>query len=186
MRRRAQRQRLDERDPQREARLGIVGQRLAVALSISASRSGRRRSASAAMAWAKARSSAVEIARGGVERRLERQALAQHRVEQRSAARREACRGVGICVAGAAGRAISCRRACSLPRCGEKPEGSSKGTRHGRPAPPHLKAARSPQQEPAVPETRSEPRCRPKHGGPKGQEPTRYGDWENKGIAWDF
>lgn len=24
------------------------------------------------------------------------------------------------------------------------------------------------------------------HGGPKGREPTRYGDWENKGIAWDF
>jgi hypothetical protein len=24
------------------------------------------------------------------------------------------------------------------------------------------------------------------HGGPKGQEPTRYGDWENKGICWDF
>ncbi|HZF96100.1 MAG TPA: DUF1674 domain-containing protein [Allosphingosinicella sp.] len=24
------------------------------------------------------------------------------------------------------------------------------------------------------------------HGGPKGKEPTRYGDWEAKGIAWDF
>jgi hypothetical protein len=23
-------------------------------------------------------------------------------------------------------------------------------------------------------------------GGPKGLEPTRYGDWENKGICWDF
>ncbi|MEE4351045.1 MAG: DUF1674 domain-containing protein [Pacificimonas sp.] len=23
-------------------------------------------------------------------------------------------------------------------------------------------------------------------GGPKGKEPTRYGDWESKGIAWDF
>jgi hypothetical protein len=23
-------------------------------------------------------------------------------------------------------------------------------------------------------------------GGPKGREPTRYGDWENNGIAWDF
>ncbi|MBV8917734.1 DUF1674 domain-containing protein, partial [Bradyrhizobium sp.] len=22
--------------------------------------------------------------------------------------------------------------------------------------------------------------------GPKGPEPTRYGDWENKGIASDF
>ena len=23
-------------------------------------------------------------------------------------------------------------------------------------------------------------------GGPKGKEPTRYGDWERKGIAYDF
>lgn len=23
-------------------------------------------------------------------------------------------------------------------------------------------------------------------GGPKGPEPTRFGDWENKGIASDF
>jgi hypothetical protein len=23
-------------------------------------------------------------------------------------------------------------------------------------------------------------------GGPKGLEPTRYGDWENKGLCWDF
>jgi hypothetical protein len=23
-------------------------------------------------------------------------------------------------------------------------------------------------------------------GGPKGPEPTRYGDWENKGLASDF
>lgn len=24
------------------------------------------------------------------------------------------------------------------------------------------------------------------HGGPKGPEPTRYGDWEKKGICIDF
>ena len=24
------------------------------------------------------------------------------------------------------------------------------------------------------------------HGGRAGLEPTRYGDWEHKGIAWDF
>ncbi len=24
------------------------------------------------------------------------------------------------------------------------------------------------------------------YGGPKGREPTRYGDWERKGIASDF
>lgn len=26
----------------------------------------------------------------------------------------------------------------------------------------------------------------PEHGGPKGPEPTRYGDWEKKGLAIDF
>lgn len=24
------------------------------------------------------------------------------------------------------------------------------------------------------------------HGGPRGEEPTRFGDWERKGIAYDF
>jgi hypothetical protein len=33
----------------------------------------------------------------------------------------------------------------------------------------------------------SQPTARPKEaGGPKGPEPTRYGDWEVKGIASDF
>ena len=26
----------------------------------------------------------------------------------------------------------------------------------------------------------------PEQGGPSGPEPTRYGDWERKGIATDF
>jgi hypothetical protein len=26
----------------------------------------------------------------------------------------------------------------------------------------------------------------PEQGGPKGPEPTRYGDWERKGLAVDF
>lgn len=26
----------------------------------------------------------------------------------------------------------------------------------------------------------------PEHGGPSGPEPTRFGDWERKGIAVDF
>ena len=26
----------------------------------------------------------------------------------------------------------------------------------------------------------------PETGGPKGPEPTRYGDWERKGVAVDF
>ena len=33
----------------------------------------------------------------------------------------------------------------------------------------------------------AEAKSRPKEfQGPKGPEPTRYGDWENKGIASDF
>jgi hypothetical protein len=26
----------------------------------------------------------------------------------------------------------------------------------------------------------------PEHDGPSGKEPTRFGDWERKGIAYDF
>jgi hypothetical protein len=32
----------------------------------------------------------------------------------------------------------------------------------------------------------SPPPAAKESGGPKGPEPTRYGDWENKGIASDF
>ena len=51
--------------------------------------------------------------------------------------------------------------------------------------PPHVK--------PPEHWTKSEPAPQPvppaeteETGGPKGREPTRYGDWENKGICWDF
>jgi hypothetical protein len=33
-------------------------------------------------------------------------------------------------------------------------------------------------------EVRAQPS--PEQGGPKGPEPTRFGDWERKGIAVDF
>jgi hypothetical protein len=53
--------------------------------------------------------------------------------------------------------------------------------------PPHLKApahlSKSPPVPVSVPEAAAEA---PEHGGPKGQEPTRYGDWESKGICRDF
>lgn len=32
----------------------------------------------------------------------------------------------------------------------------------------------------------AEPVLQPEHGGPRGPEPTRYGDWEKKGLAVDF
>lgn len=36
-------------------------------------------------------------------------------------------------------------------------------------------------------ESKSDPAAKPKEiGGPKGPEPTRYGDWERKGLISDF
>ena len=51
--------------------------------------------------------------------------------------------------------------------------------------PAHLKPPAYLTPSPPVPEPQ-EPRESEEHGGPKGREPTRYGDWESKGIAWDF
>ena len=54
-----------------------------------------------------------------------------------------------------------------------------------RQRPPHVKApdylTRSPPLPEPGPATESD-----ETGGPKGKEPTRYGDWEAKGICWDF
>jgi hypothetical protein len=51
--------------------------------------------------------------------------------------------------------------------------------------PPHLKAPAYLTPSPPVPAPEV---AKPveERGGPKGKEPTRYGDWENNGIAWDF
>ncbi len=51
--------------------------------------------------------------------------------------------------------------------------------------PPHVKPPKNLSKSPPVP-VPGPPRESSEHGGPKGEEPTRYGDWENKGIAWDF
>src|SRR3712207_7840442 len=53
--------------------------------------------------------------------------------------------------------------------------GSAMGDR-----PDHLKPPRHLPKSPPVPEP-TQPRSEEEHGGPKGQEPTRYGDWESKG-----
>ena len=51
--------------------------------------------------------------------------------------------------------------------------------------PSHVKPPRHLSKSPPVPTPQAmEPS--EEHGGPKGLEPTRYGDWENKGICWDF
>ena len=51
--------------------------------------------------------------------------------------------------------------------------------------PPHVKPPAHLSKSPPLPEP--EPaRESEESGGPKGKEPTRYGDWESKGICWDF
>jgi hypothetical protein len=71
---------------------------------------------------------------------------------------------------------------------------------HSRDHLPPAAAAPSPERKPLSPAARralaeaearrlaaAEEKSRPKElQGPKGPEPTRYGDWENKGIASDF
>jgi hypothetical protein len=51
--------------------------------------------------------------------------------------------------------------------------------------PAHLKPPAHLTKSPPVPEP-GPPYDEGEAGGPKGLEPTRYGDWEKKGIAWDF
>ena len=51
--------------------------------------------------------------------------------------------------------------------------------------PPHVKVPDYLSESPPVPEPGPVVETE-ETGGPKGQEPTRYGDWEGKGICWDF
>jgi hypothetical protein len=46
--------------------------------------------------------------------------------------------------------------------------------------PPAYLSPNKPVPQPAAPP------LAPEHGGRDGPDPTRYGDWENKGIAIDF
>jgi hypothetical protein len=52
--------------------------------------------------------------------------------------------------------------------------------------PPHVKAPEHLSKSPPLPQGATAPADAREAGGPKGKEPTRYGDWEAKGIAWDF
>jgi hypothetical protein len=53
------------------------------------------------------------------------------------------------------------------------------------PRPDHLKPPATLSKSQPVPQPESVAPAE-EIGGPKGEEPTRYGDWENKGICWDF
>jgi hypothetical protein len=65
--------------------------------------------------------------------------------------------------------------------------GMSEGTSIGGAGqrPPHVRAPAHLSKSPPVPQAEAAAETA-EHGGPKGREPTRYGDWENKGICWDF
>lgn len=52
-----------------------------------------------------------------------------------------------------------------------------------RPLPAAAKAELPPKRKPAPAEEATRPK---ETGGPEGPEPTRYGDWERKGICVDF
>lgn len=51
--------------------------------------------------------------------------------------------------------------------------------------PPHLHAPAYLSPNRPVPKPEQAP-PREESGGADGPEPTRYGDWEKKGICWDF
>lgn len=60
-------------------------------------------------------------------------------------------------------------------------------TPHARTDRPISPAARRALEEAAARrEAAAEPALAPEQGGPRGPEPTRYGDWEKKGLAVDF
>jgi len=51
--------------------------------------------------------------------------------------------------------------------------------------PSHVKPPAYLSKSPPVPKPDKAPSAE-ESGGPRGPEPTRYGDWESKGICWDF
>jgi hypothetical protein len=67
----------------------------------------------------------------------------------------------------------------------EEPPVNSNGDAPMGQRPPHVKAPAYLTPSPPLPEP-DEAAPANEHGGPKGHEPTRYGDWENNGICWDF
>lgn len=52
--------------------------------------------------------------------------------------------------------------------------------------PPHVQRPAHWPKSPPLPEPEPPVEGETESGGPKGLEPIRYGDWENKGICWDF
>ena len=67
------------------------------------------------------------------------------------------------------------------------PPAFNAGVPHATPDRPLTEAARRALLEAAGRRSAGAEAERPiEHGGPRGPEPTRYGDWEKKGLAVDF
>ena len=67
-----------------------------------------------------------------------------------------------------------------MPGMSDVPPGAAPGK-------PLTPAARRALEEAAARRAAAEAAAQPpEHGGPAGPEPTRFGDWERKGIAVDF
>ena len=65
------------------------------------------------------------------------------------------------------------------------PEHAAQST--GKPGAPGPKPERNPGAKPDNTAKSPDDTAKPKEiGGPQGPEPTRYGDWERKGICVDF
>src|SRR3712207_2403291 len=179
MRGRAERERLDERDPERESRLRIGRKRLLgravdqdVKIGQPAQRLGSDRVGKGSII------SPLQIPRRRVERRFEGQPFPEHRVEQ---AERGPARGGSDRIIHAAHLAL----APSTPDLWFTPAPDANGTAMAGKRPEHVKPPNHLSKSPPVP-VPEQGKPAEEHGGPKGREPTRYGDWENKGIAWDF
>ncbi|MBY0582328.1 MAG: DUF1674 domain-containing protein [Sphingomonas sp.] len=52
--------------------------------------------------------------------------------------------------------------------------------------PPHVKPPKHLSKSPPLPKPDDQQAATPAAGDPLGKDPTRYGDWEMKGIAVDF
>ena len=68
-------------------------------------------------------------------------------------------------------------------RMNNMPENAAPGKKLSPAAMRALEEAAARRKAQALAETADRP---PEKAGPKGAEPTRYGDWERGGIAYDF
>ncbi len=78
-----------------------------------------------------------------------------------------------------------------LPTVAESPDDSAPvfnaGVPHATPERPLTEVARRALMEAAERRAAADQaELATEHGGPRGPEPTRYGDWEKKGLAVDF